>query len=114
VAKMHPNPVQSRAKIADHGFPKLAEWKRSDDARTILVFEDNDVQLTNASIVAETFLPIAMPRDDAPDETYLVSTCTSPWYAWPLLVDRRTYFDFAESSHPFHFEMDDTGRLVET
>jgi hypothetical protein len=30
------------------------------------------------------------------------------------MVDRRTYFDFAETSHPVHFEMDDTGRLVET
>jgi hypothetical protein len=90
-------------RASDLKFPKLAEWKRSDEARTILVFEDNDVQLTNASIVAETFLPIAMARDNAPDETYLVATYTSPWYAWPILVDRRTYFEFAETSHPFHF-----------
>lgn len=93
-------------------FPKLAIWKRSDNARTILVLEDNDAQLTNVSIVAETFVPIAAARADAPDETYMVSTYTGPWYAWPLLIDGWTYFDLAEVSHPIHFEMDATGRLV--
>jgi hypothetical protein len=100
-------------RACDKKFPKLAMWKQSDNARTILVFEDNDVQLTNASIVAETFLPIATARADRPDETYMVSTCASPWYAWPLLLDGRTYFDLAAVSHPIHFEMDETGRLVE-
>lgn len=91
-------------------FPKLAMWKRSDNARTILVLEDNDVQLTNVSIVAGTFVPIATARGDSPDETYMVSTYSGPWYAWPLLIDGRTYFDLAEVSHPIHFEMDATGR----
>jgi hypothetical protein len=102
-------------RTCDLKFPKLAEWKRSDEARTILVLEDNDRFNTDAAIVAKTFLPIAMARDDAPDETYLVSTYnTSRWYACPILVDSRTYFDLAEISHPIHFEMDDTGRLIET
>jgi hypothetical protein len=99
-------------RTCDDKFPKLAAWKRSDKARTILVLEDNDVQLTNPSIVAETFLPIACSRTDAPDETYMVSTYTSPWYAWPILVYGRTYFDLAAISHPIHFEMDATGRLI--
>jgi hypothetical protein len=51
-------------------------------------------------------------RADAPDETYMVSTCTSPWYAWPVLVDGQSYFDLAAISHPIHFEMDATGRLL--
>jgi hypothetical protein len=92
-------------------FPKLAMWKRSDNARTVLVLEDNDVQLTNPSIVAEAFLPIARGRDDAPDETYLVSTYNSPWYACPILVNDRPYFELAEISYPNHFEMDATGAL---
>jgi hypothetical protein len=101
-------------RACDLKFPKLAEWRRSEGARTVLVLEDNDVQLTNVSIVAETFLPIAVARDDAPDETYLVSSCTSPWYTWPILVDGRTYFELAGTSHPTHFEMDETGHLIET
>ncbi len=92
-------------------FPKLDMWKRSDRARTILVFEDNDLQLTNVSIVAETFLPIAKARADAPDETYMVATYTEPWYAWPLLVNGHTYFDLA-AIHPIHSEMDASGQLV--
>jgi hypothetical protein len=99
-------------RACDKKFPKLNIWKRSDNARTILVFEDNDVQLTNVSIVADTYLPIATARADAPDETYMVATYTSPWYAWPLLVSGRTYFDLAVASHPIHFEIDATGRLV--
>lgn len=107
----HPR-VDRIARACDKKFPKLMRWKRSDGARTILVLEDNDVQLTNQSIVADTYLPIARGRNDTPDETYLVSTCTSPWYGWPLLVDGRDYFDFAQFEHPLHFEVDASGRLI--
>ncbi len=34
-------------KVCEDKFPKLAEWKRSDNARTILVLEENDISLTN-------------------------------------------------------------------
>lgn len=104
--------VERIARACEKKFPKLARWKQSDAARTILVFEDNDMQLTNVSIVAEAYLPIATARADAPDETYMVSTYTSPWYAWPLLVDGQSYFDLAAISHPIHFEMDASGRLL--
>jgi hypothetical protein len=99
-------------RTCDDKFPKLDMWKRSDGARTILILEDNDIQLTNPSLVAETFLPIARARNDTPDETYMVATCMSPWYAWPILVNGRTYFDLAATSHPIHFEMDATGQLI--
>jgi hypothetical protein len=101
-------------RTCDDKFPKLAYWKRLESARTILVLEDNDVQLTNAPLVAETLLPIVAAREDVPDETYLVSTYTSPWYAWPILVDGRTYFQVAATSDHVHFEMDETGCLIET
>jgi hypothetical protein len=84
-------------------FPKLAAWKRSDCARTILILEDNDIQLTNQVLVADAFLPLAMARDDRPDETYMIMTCTEPWYVWPILIDGKTYFD-----RPDHFEIDPT------
>lgn len=99
------------ARACDKKFPKLSRWKE-EGARTILVFEDNDVQLTNTPNVAEAFLPIATARTDAPDETYMVSTYTSPWYVWPLLVNDRSYFDLAASHHPVHFEMEATGQLL--
>jgi hypothetical protein len=99
-------------RACDDKFPKLAMWKRSDNARTILVLEDNDVQLTNQSIVAETFLPIAKSHADVPDETYMVATCNSPWYAWPILVGGQSYFDLSAINHPIHFEMNEQGHLI--
>jgi hypothetical protein len=89
--------------------PKLATWKASDRARTILVLEDNDLQLTSPPAVADAFLPIAMARDDRPDETYMVMTCTEPWYVWPILIDNITYFDLGQRYHPIHLEFDPAG-----
>ena len=89
-------------------FPKLAAWKRDESARTILVLEDNDIQLTNQSIVTETYLPLAMARDDRPDETYLVASCMSPWHAWPILIDNEFHFDFARTGNAQNWEIDPT------
>ena len=80
-------------RACDKKFPKLAGWKLNHSARTILVFEENDIQLTNYAIVANTYLPIALSRKDRPDETYLVSTCVDPWNAWPLLIGNKTIYD---------------------
>ncbi|UQR61187.1 hypothetical protein LRP30_30045 [Bradyrhizobium sp. C-145] len=88
--------VERIGRACEKKFPKLARWKQMHGARTILVLEDNDMQLTNPSAVAHTYLPIAATRSDRPDETYMVSTFTTPWYAWPLLIDGRTYFDLAQ------------------
>jgi hypothetical protein len=80
-------------------FPKLAAWKRDYGARTILVLEDNDIQLTNQAIVTDAFIPLAVARVDTPDETYLVASCMDPWHAWPILIDGTTYFELAERDH---------------
>ena len=90
----------------DRKFPKLAAWKRDHGARSILVLEDNDLFLTNQAIVAETYLPLAATRTDCPDETYMVSTATKPWHAWPMLIGNRSYFDFAQSGDAQHWEID--------
>jgi len=34
-------------KTCDDKFPKLGSWKRSDDTKTVLVLEENDISLTN-------------------------------------------------------------------
>jgi hypothetical protein len=90
----------------DDKFPKLAAWK-ADGARTILILEDNDIQLTNESLVANAFVKIAKERNDRPDETYMLNTCTAPtWYAWPILIDGVSFFDLSERYHPIHIEID--------
>lgn len=93
-------------RACDAKFPKLARWKASSGARTVLVLEDNDIQLTNPANVAEAYLPIALARNDRPDETYLVMTCNTIWYAWPILVAGDTYFDLSQRVHPLGVEID--------
>lgn len=116
IMHLAPNSIESRATRLERAcakkFPKLNAWKQSDKARTILVFEDNDIQLTNDSIVAETYLPIALARNDRPDETYLVSTCHEPWCVWRMLIGDRSYFDFLGKHHPPFFEISSTGDLL--
>lgn len=91
----------------DKKFPKLATWKKDENAKSILVLEQNDIQLTNPSIVADTYLPLATPRADRPDETYLVVSCMSPnWWVWPILIDDKSYFDIARSDDVCYWEFD--------
>jgi len=91
----------------DKKFPKLAAWKTNDRARTVLVLEQNDIQLTNPGTVADTFLPLAKERPDRPDETYLVETfSTGNWWMWPILIGDRSYYDFAQSDETSYWEFD--------
>ena len=96
-------------RACDDKWPKLAQWKQSQGARTILVLEHNDVQTTNVFVVADAYLEVMASRADAPDETYMVSTYTSPWYAWPILIDGQYCFDLATQSH---FCIDANGNLI--
>lgn len=94
--------------VCDKKFPKLNSWKQIDGARTILILEDNDIQLTNHAVVAETYLPLAKARNDRPDETYVVATCMDPWWAWPILIDDVSYFDLAGIADEVGWEIDQT------
>jgi hypothetical protein len=99
--------AQRIERACEDKFPKLAAWKKQ-GARTILVFEDNDIQLTNPATVAEAFEPLARARGDAPDETYMVATCMEPWQLWPQLVDGRSYFELAEQDLAGNMAIDQT------
>jgi hypothetical protein len=77
-------------------LPKLNAWRRDAKARTILVFEENDLQTTNVPLVCDAYLDAIKSRTDIPDETWLVSTQHDPWYAHPLLVGGRTYYEHAQ------------------
>lgn len=89
-------------------FPKLAAWRLKRGARTILVLEENDIQLTNYAIVAEAYLPLALGRADRPDETYLVSSCIDLWSIWPILIGNRTLHDLAIDDYVQRWEVDPT------
>src|SRR5262249_44850819 len=59
-------------RACDDKFPKLAVWKRDCCARTVLVLEDNDIQLTNDQRVYEALIRVEEGRADRPDEIYVV------------------------------------------
>jgi hypothetical protein len=104
IAKLRADRMQA---AIDKKFPKLVAWKKNDSAKSILVLEQNDIQLTNPSIVADTYLPLAQARADRPDETYLVASCMGPnWWMWPILIDDRSYYDIARSDDAGYWEFD--------
>jgi hypothetical protein len=72
---------------------KLGAWKREAGARTILVFEDNDIQLTNPALVTEAVLDIVAHSEGRPDEIYLVTSCAEPWWVSPVLVGDVSLFE---------------------
>jgi hypothetical protein len=91
----------------DKKLPKLAMWKKNDNAKCILVLEQNDIQLTNPSIVAQTYCPLAKARSDRPDETYLVASCMSPnWWMWPILIGDKSYFHILGTDQAGYWEFD--------
>lgn len=79
-------------------FPKLATWKRDHGARTVLVLEENDIQLTNQQVVADALIEVEATMPARPDEVYLVSTAVDhPWWSFALRVDERNYYDFSRA-----------------
>lgn len=78
-------------------FGKLAEWKRTSGARTVLVFEDADIQLTNEQLIADALTYAEQGRTDAPDEVFVVNSCIdTPWFVTCLRREGRTYYDDGE------------------
>jgi hypothetical protein len=76
-------------------YPKLAAWQ-SKGARTVMVLEDNDVQVSNEELVADALLCAEKNSSvSPPDEVYLVMTFNDIWYGHVVRIDDKTYFDFA-------------------
>jgi hypothetical protein len=95
VPKIEESRAERVARACLKKLPKLDAWRRLHQARTVLVLEENDIQTTNAGLVCDTYLETIRGRTDVHDETWLVSTAVDPWYAHPLLVGGRTYYDLA-------------------
>jgi hypothetical protein len=87
-------------------YPKLAVWG-SQGARTIMILEDNDVQNTGDHLVAEALLLAEQTVGcNKPDEVYLVTTFSDPWFGHVIRIDSKTYFDFAyEVQHNRYWEI---------
>jgi hypothetical protein len=71
---------------------KLMPWGKA-GARTILIFEEDDIFLTNHFNVADALLQIEASRAERPDEVYLVTVLTSRWMIVRLRVGDITLYD---------------------
>ena len=79
-------------------FPKLETWRKEAKARTVLVLEDNDIQLTNPARVYDTLKVLEQEFSNWPDEIYLVSTIIeTPWWVHALRVGKRRYYEMSEA-----------------
>ena len=79
-------------------IPKLDVWRRNDGARTVLVLEDNDLQLTNAELVFQALRKIEPEFPHKPDEVYLVSAMIdSLWFVHALRVGDLEYYGLSEA-----------------
>jgi hypothetical protein len=76
-------------------MPKLAIWKKDAGARTVLVLEENDIQLTNCHVVTDAVLKTEQTHGCAADEIYLVTTSFEPWQVHFVRVGDRSYFDLS-------------------
>jgi hypothetical protein len=111
IIPVSPRDVEIRRKerlqrACERKFGKLAKWKDTRGARTILVLENVDVSLTNPALVCDAYLSILPGRSDTPDETYVVETFNQRgWWLYPLLIDGRSFFELSEERHPLAEEV---------
>ncbi|MHB8884873.1 MAG: hypothetical protein ACYC5H_07265 [Methylovirgula sp.] len=78
-------------------FPKLAAWKRDSGARTVLVLEDNDIQLSNPQVIYDAYSAVEDEFSDRPDEVHLVTTIIEPtWWVHRLRVDDLNYYQLSQ------------------
>ena len=77
---------------------KLAAWKHNAGARSILILEDSDLQLTNQHLVADALAKVEANADEKPDEIYLVVTAVDEvWWIWALRIDSEGFDALAQS-----------------
>ncbi|MGC1863152.1 MAG: hypothetical protein WA733_19055 [Methylocystis sp.] len=70
---------------------KLAAWRQL-GARSVLILEENDKQLTNHVRVADALIEVEQGMVDRPDEIYLLSSANEKtWFLWALRVDDHVY-----------------------
>jgi hypothetical protein len=77
-------------------MPKLSIWKKDAGARTVLVLEENDIQLTNCHVVTDAVLKSEQKLGRAADEIYLITTSFAPWHVHFVRVGDRSYFDLSD------------------
>jgi hypothetical protein len=80
----------------DDKCPKLANWKKLNGARSVLILEENDIFVTREDLVMDAILQVDQRYPDRPDEVWLVSTATSvEWGVWWIRNDQKYCMDLS-------------------
>jgi len=92
-----PNDLRMRRirRACQKKFPKLAVWKTR-GARTVLILEGVDDQLTNPIDVAKSVLLAEKAVGNEPDEIYFLFSIIEPWSVWHIRVGTRSFFDLSK------------------
>jgi hypothetical protein len=92
-----PNDLRMRRirRACQQKFPELAVWK-SRGARTVLILEGVDDQLTNPIDVAKSVLLAEKAVGNEPDEIYFLFSIIEPWSVWHIRVGTRSFFDLSK------------------
>jgi hypothetical protein len=87
-------------------YPKLAIWKANEGAHTVLILEENDIQLTNVVDVCRAVLQVESSFQIKPDEVYLATTSIIPWVIWCLRIGNTSFFDLAPRDRAWEVDPD--------
>jgi hypothetical protein len=75
---------------------KLAGWKKDQAAHTVLILEENDVNVTNEYAIVDALRQIELDAINRPDEVWLVSTAVNAiWFVHWLRIENRYCEDFS-------------------
>ena len=86
--------------------PKLAVWQQH-GARSILILEENDVQMTNHFLVAEAVHGVERTVQQKPDKIYLLSSATDAfWSLWALRIVDHIFEDLSIHGDSITAEID--------
>ncbi len=93
-------------KAIEDKCPKLCK-ARGDKCISILLLESDDLFLGNCSETAQAIAKELCPRNDSPEEIYLVETEIKPWVVWVLKEGKNLYRDI-ENPGPYRVYPDET------
>jgi hypothetical protein len=103
VDKLDESRTQRIKRACENKFAKLAAWK-AEGARTVLLFEENDDQLTNVLAVCDSLLSVEKIILKKPDEVYLVTSSNDPWWVWRIRQDSRWFSDLTPAERAYDIE----------
>jgi hypothetical protein len=89
------NRVERVRRAYEAKCPKLAMWQQA-GARTVLIFEESDAQMTNHFLAAKAIHKVEEQTGHKPNEAYLLSSAIDAfWSLWSVRIDDHIFDDLS-------------------